>query len=123
MITMGRVRKTGFTIVEMVVVITVIAVLMTLTIFSFGSWRERTAKAEVTTSLTDLATVLKNELNFKNVYPSTLPSNYTAAKGVTVTYSSRSSGTAYCASAVSKSVSSVQLYITNTNPKPSTTSC
>ena len=123
MMTKGWAQNKGFTIIEMVVVITVIAILATLTVFSFGSWRERTATTEVKTSLADLATVLKNELNFNSIYPTTVPSNYTAAKGVTVTYSSRSSGTAYCASAVSKSVTTVKFYITNANPTPSKTSC
>lgn len=124
MVTSRRAQQHGFTIVEIVVMITIIAILATLVSFSFGTWRTRTAKTEVKTSLTDLSTALKNELNFNSKYPASLPSTYTPGKGVTITYSSPSPTYAtYCASATSKAESSVKMYISSSNQVPSTTSC
>lgn len=123
MITKRRAQQHGFTVIEMVVIITVIAILATLVTFSFSSWRSRTAKTEVKTSLTDLASALKNELNFNSKYPASVPTSYTPARGVTITYSSASPYSTYCASATSKSVSTVKMYITSSNPVPSETSC
>lgn len=124
MVTSQRACKHGFTIVEIVVMITITAILVTMVSFAFGSWRVRTAKTEVKASLTDLSTALNNELNFNNKYPSAMPSTYTPGKGVTMTYSSPSPSYAtYCASATSKSESTVKMYISSSNQVPSTTSC
>lgn len=111
----------GFTIVEMIVMVTIIAVLAAITIFAFGAWRSRTATAEVTTALTHLASALKSEQTFNNVYPSSVPSSYQASTGVTITYTNTS--TTYCAKGTSTAVSTVVLYISNTNPVPSGTAC
>ena len=44
-------RRQGFTIVEVIVVIVIIASLALLTVFAFGAWRKRTAKTEMRRSV------------------------------------------------------------------------
>lgn len=113
----------GFTIVEVVIMVTVIALLATITIFGFGSWRARTATTEVKGALTNLATSLKSEMNFNSTYPASVPSTYRPSTGVTITYVMSGGGTAYCARGTSTAVSTVIWYISNTNPTPSQTAC
>ena len=113
----------GFTIVEVLVMVTIIALLATITIFGFGSWRARTATTEVKGALTNLATSLKSEMNFNSAYPSSVPSTYRPSTGVTITYVMSGGGTAYCARGTSVAVTTVVWYITNTKPTPSQTAC
>ena len=116
----------GFTVVELIVVIVIIAGLATITIFAIGSWRTRTAKTEVTHALSSAATALKNHKTFNNGYPvgspPTMPSSYDPASGVTLTYIS-GTATTYCLRGTSTAVTSVVLYITQALTSPTTTAC
>lgn len=111
----------GFTVVELLVVVAVIGVLATITIFAFGSWRARTATTEVKHALTSLSSSLKNELTFNSVYPASVPTTYDASSTVTINY--KSTASTYCASGTSTSVSGVVWYISNTSPTPTKTAC
>lgn len=114
-------KRYGFTIVEILVMVTIIAMLATITVFGFGSWRARTATTEVKGALTNLASSLKNEMNFNSTYPASVPSTYRPSDTVTITYVS--GGTTYCAKGASTAVTSVIWYISDTNPTPSQTAC
>ena len=118
-----NVKQHGFTIVEVIVIITVIAILAAVTVFAFGSWRERTATAEVKDSLTQLSSAITNERNFTNIYPAAVPSNYTPGKGVAITYTANAAGTKYCAKGVSTARTSVVYYVSDTSATPTTTAC
>ena len=121
MVTMYRQRHQGFTIVELLIMVAIIATLATFTIFAFGSWRTRTARTEVKTALSSLSASLKNELTFNNTYPATVPSSYQPSNGVTISY--KSTATSYCASGTSTAVPTVVWYITDASPTPTQTSC
>ena len=120
----GKIQAKGFTVVELLVVITIIVTLTAILVFAFGDWRQRTANTEVKTALTHLAAALKNDLNFDNAYPTTaegVPSSYQPSDGVTISYTSTT--TTYCASGTSTADASVVWYISNTNQVPSKTAC
>ncbi len=114
--------NSAFTIVELIIVITVIAMLAGMTIFAFGSWRSRTATTEVTNALSGVASAMKNELTFTNAYPTSIPSSYSGNSGVTVTYVS-GDATNYCIEGVSKAVTSIKMFISSTNTKPQYGTC
>ena len=119
-----KLRMKGFTVVELLVVIAIIVTLAALLIFAFGDWRVRTADTEVKTALGNLAASLKNDLNFKNAYPTTVqgvPASYKSSDGVTINYTGTT--TTYCASGTSTAESNVVWYISNTNQVPSKTAC
>ena len=107
-------RQYGFTLVELLVVVTVIVVLATITIFAFGSWRQRTAKTEVKSALSAAAAAMKTEKNFGAGYPLALPSSYSPGSGVTVTYKAGGTATSYCLDGVSVAVPSVTMHVTET---------
>lgn len=117
--------RRGFTIVELLVVIAIVVALATITIFAFGSWRQRTAKTEVQNELYTVSSSLKNYLNFNNSYPATLATmQYSGNSNVTLTYTLRPGGTSYCLSATSMAVASVVMYIDSVNgTTPVSTAC
>lgn len=97
--------RRGFTIVELVVVIMIIVALALITVFAFGSWRQRTARTEMKNELNVVSSALKNHLNFNNSYPATLTGlTYQANPNVSITYTLRSGGASYCLDAGSLSV-------------------
>lgn len=116
-------RYAGFTVVELMIVIVIMGILATITVISYGAWRERIATTEVKDSLTQLASAVKNERNFTNNYPTAPPSTYTVGKGVSVTYKANATMTAYCARGSSISRTSIVYYISDANPSPTTTAC
>jgi len=121
----GYKKSRAFTIVELLVVITVIGILAGIVVVSYGSWRTKAAKTEVRSDLTQLAVAMKNEMNFKDGYPTgtTLPSSFTASKDVTVARKSGGTATTYCINAYSNINTSVKYYITNTSTTPTVGTC
>lgn len=109
-------KQRGFTIVELIVVIVVIALLAALAIFSFGSWRQRTAQTEVGNALVHASNALKNEMNFNGVYPTSFPSSLSAVNGVTLELITSADKKSYCINGYSTVVSSVQMSISSTKP-------
>lgn len=114
--------RRGFTIIELLVVITIVVILATITIFAFGSWRKRSAVTEVKFSLSQVASAMKNELNFNNAYPTSVPSTANGSGGVTVTYVSGDAST-YCIEGVSKAVPTVKMFIRSDSPTPQMGTC
>jgi prepilin-type N-terminal cleavage/methylation domain-containing protein len=100
----------GFTLVEILVIIAVIAILVTLTIVAAGEWRKSTAETEVKSDLNSLVGAMESARNFGTGYPTSIPSTFTASTNVTVTYDSGDTSN-YCVEAVSKSVTTVKYYV------------
>lgn len=115
-------RTSGFTIVELIIIVVIIALLATITSFGIGSWRSRTATTEVKNALKSVGTAMRNAKNFGSGYPASIPSTYSPQTGVTVTYMS-GSATAYCVRGTSVDVSSVVYYMSNSYSEPKTTAC
>lgn len=93
----------GFTIVELLVVIVVIAILAGVVIVGYGAWRNDIATSSVKNDLTAALTSMDSARSFsEDGYPTSLPNTYTTSKGVTVTYKF---GTAkgFCVEGVSES--------------------
>lgn len=123
---MATKHKNGFTIVELLVVIAVIGLLATLTIFAFGSWRARTAKTEVQNDLRNSNSAANNYRTFNNVFPdaSTFVTIYTPSRNVTLTYTLRSGNASYCLKGQSTAEPTVIWYVDSlVSLEPTTTAC
>lgn len=115
-------RTHGFTIVELLVIVGVLAILAGIVTFSFGQWRAGTARTEVKNDLKAFSTAMENARNFQNSYPTSAPSSFTASENVTVTLES-ATATAYCAEGSSKVVPGVVYKVQNGSGDPVSGSC
>ncbi len=111
----------GFTIVELLIVIVVIGILATISVFAFGNWRERVATNEVKSDLKGVQTAMESARNFSNQYPLTQPSTFSASNGVTLGYTSN--GTTYCVDARSKSRTNIVYRVTDAIKEPQAGNC
>ena len=105
-------KHKGFTVVELIIVIVVIGILAGITVIGYGAWRERTAKTEVMSDLRNIASLMKNELNFNNTYPTSIPSSYKASPNVVVEMI-QSPNSAYCINAYHKQKSTIYYSISS----------
>jgi prepilin-type N-terminal cleavage/methylation domain-containing protein len=85
----------GFTIVELLVVITVVGIIAGIAVVSYGSWRKGLAVDQVTSELNGVASAMENARNFNNTYPTAIPTTFKSTKDVTLTYVSGNDKT-YC---------------------------
>lgn len=83
-------KKNGFTIVELMIVIVVIAILAGIAIFGYASWRSSTIETALSSDLSSAASAMKQELNFNNTYPTTIPKSYRGSTGISVKWVSSS---------------------------------
>ena len=68
---MGIKQARGFTIVELAVVVLVLGILVSLSVFAWNGWRERTAVNVLKSDLSGAAAQLASDLQWKNTYPET----------------------------------------------------
>lgn len=101
----------GFTIVEIIVVITVIGLLAGLTFVGYGAWRSSALSAKVKNDLQSAAAAMETERAFGDGYPESVPSSFTPSEGVTLTGGS-ADGATYCIAGSSTEDPSVVFHIT-----------
>lgn len=103
-------RNKGFTIIELITVITVIGILAGITIVSYGTWRTTTAQNEVKSNLSGVVSAMESSRNFNSGYPLSIPSTIPANPNVTLVYV-RGSATDYCVTGTSTVVNTVVYYV------------
>jgi|GEM_PF-1784856 len=93
-----HILKQGFTIIELVIVISIIAILATITIVGYNGWRNTALAAQIKNDLNGEATAMESYRQFNNQYPTSLSSltTFTASANDVLTLSSDSTTTNYC---------------------------
>lgn len=107
-------RRYGFTLVELMVIIAVIAILAGISVVGYGGWRERSAANEVKSDLINGANALQARLNFDSTYPATqseFDSIYDSTDSVNIEYILRAEDDTYCLNGQSLARPSVQWMI------------
>lgn len=127
----SKTHTSGFTLVELILVIVVIGILAAITIVGFGSWRTRTAETEVKSDASNLQAGMEDARNRSNTYPvfsvgtkfdgtNTTKDIFSQSKYVEATYREGNS-TYFCIDVQSKSVTTVQMFLDtrggNTTPQ------
>lgn len=106
-------RDQGFTLIEFFVVITVLAILVTITVSYIGDWRARSAQTEVKNGLYNVAAAMEDARNFGTGYPAAIPGTYTAAPTPNVSVQlMTSTPTSFCINGWSTTRSDVRFYTT-----------
>jgi len=107
-------RHAAFTIVELIVVISVIAILATVMTLSYGAWQNQTAGNAVKSDLANAASLMESTRTFSGAYPvapTTLASiGFAASNNVTLTLYGTDSKI-FCINGTSSVSSTVQFYI------------
>ena len=102
-------RSSGFTIVELLIVIVVIAILAALSYVGYTSVSSRAAEATVQSDVANASKKLQTIGVHTGSYPSALPSEIKASGDNTIHYAQTGSGTGYCLT-VTSSKSNVKAY-------------
>lgn len=119
---MNRLRASGFTIVEVLIVVVVIAILAAVTIFSYNAItrnaNEAAMKSDLKTATSELGLFF-----FENKrYPSdAVEAGLEASKGNTLTYVRDGAG--YCVEVTSTSLSGASFFVTQDQQVPEDGSC
>ena len=104
-------KNSGFTIVELLVVIVVIGILTAVSVVGYGSWRKSVDSAAVKSDLVAASNAMESYKNFNNGYPITIPTTVTASSSVTLTMYPGGTATSYCIDGASNGNSTIAFYI------------
>lgn len=102
----------GFSLVELLVVISTIGILATITIVGYGSWQKSITTSQLQSDLNGAATAMEDYRNFNDVYPSTLPTTFKPSDKVNLVVTG--GGSLYCIDATSTKDASLKYYIDST---------
>lgn len=119
-----RIKRTGFTIVELIVVIAVIGILSTVVIASYGAWELSVADTSVKADLDAVKTSMADYRNFNSGYPTAIPTTFTPSEHSQIQYMG-GDGQTYCVRGSSTRETSVIWYLktTGTESSVSKTAC
>lgn len=94
-------NESGFTIIELVIVIAVIGILSSIAFVSYNGWKQSTTVAQLKSDLNGVAAAMENYRTFNNTYPvpTSLPSTFVPSSGVTITPVGIGTATTYCVNA------------------------
>lgn len=105
----------GFTLVEVLIAIVVIAILAGIGMVGYGEWRKDVVTKELQADLRSASAAMEQEKNFKNVYPATLPSSY-KSNTANISVYVQNAGAEFCLEAAS-SQPPLKFYIHSTEQK------
>ncbi len=112
----------GFTLVELLVVISVIGVLSGFIIVGYSNWSKSLIVTQLKSDLSGAAAAMENTRNFQNYYPTSIPeSTFKPSQDVDISVSS--DGEVYCIGAISLKDSSLNFFIMNGDNSPRAGKC
>ncbi len=119
----GR-RVGGFTVVELIIVVSVIAILAAIVVVSYGSWRTRINSSVVRSDLIAAATAMENSRNQDGAYPTSLPTTFSPSKNVVITVIG-ATDKAFCLNGTYSTAPTIQYYTDETikSAEPKTGTC
>ncbi len=104
--------RSAFTIVELIVVISAIAILAIITIVSYGAWRTQIATNSVKSDLGNAASAMESARTFASAYPLTIPSTFVTSTSNTITLTLPDTKS-FCIDGVTTQSTSINYYIDN----------
>jgi prepilin-type N-terminal cleavage/methylation domain-containing protein len=123
---MRRIIFSGFTIVELLIVIVVVSVVMTSSIISYTSWQHTVSGKAVRSDIQQAITGLEDHKNFKGSYPPNLAgTGFAASSSVAVTLSTNAPSIGVYSNLTPDQQAQLFLNVCNANmfSTPNNTSC
>lgn len=102
----------GFTIIELLVTISVIGILASIGIVSYTGYRNSVIETQIKSDLNGVATAMENSKNFNNSYPVAVPNEFIPSDGTELAVWA-ADATTYCVDATSTQNTSIEYYIDN----------
>lgn len=100
----------GFTIVELMIVIVMMTVLAAITYVTYDNWERNAITTQIKSDLNNTAIAMENARTFSNVYPTVIPSSISASDGVVLTGGGFASGKKFCVNAISSKDPAIGYY-------------
>ncbi len=113
--------RSGFTIVELIVVIAVIAILAGVVLVSYGAWRNSVATNSLKSDLVHAASAMESSRTFSNAYPMTLPTSFSPSANNTVVLTAPDTKS-FCIDGTTTQSASITYYIDNVTQAKGATS-
>lgn len=107
-------HHSGFTLIELMVVVAVLAILTGVSVIGYGKWRESIAQKEVQSDLQMAAAAMESAKNFSSDYPSTLPNTFSLSPNVVVEMTTQPAGK-FCINGYSKTNKAVRMSVFSDN--------
>ena len=89
----------SFTLVELIITVGVIAIIASIAIVSYGTWKSRISVTQLKNDLSNAASAMETARTFGDTYPSSIPTNFSASNGVTLSGGAQNSGKNFCITA------------------------
>lgn len=115
-------QRTGFTIVELLVVIIVIAILAVVIVVAFNGITRRANVADLQTSMKAVVKAMESDKSTTGSYPSSIPGSLIVSTGIKLNYFSGDPNN-YCINGTSRSDSNMKMFVSNTDTEPKYGTC
>ena len=90
-------KSHGFTLVELLITITIIGTLASIGVVSYGNYQKSMKESQLKSDLNGIATAMENARTFGDKYPTVLPDTFTPSQNVILSpVSTNTSKTTYC---------------------------
>lgn len=80
---MKNTKQQAYSLIELMVIITVIGILATISTVSYSNWRKSTTETQIKNDLNMAAAAMEDARNFDNNYPGSLPTTFNPSSQVT----------------------------------------
>lgn len=107
-------KPRGFTLVELMIVIAVLAIIAGITVIGYGKWQESLAAKTVQSDLQILASAMESAKNFGSDYPSTIPNTFTPSASTVVEMTTQPTGQ-FCINGYHKTQTAVRMSVSSDN--------
>ena len=77
-------NSAGFTLIELIVCVIIIAILASVSVIGYNKWNESINRSKIETDLRQAASSMENYKSNNNSYPDSLPESFEPSEGVTV---------------------------------------
>lgn len=110
-------KRSGFTIVEVAVVIAVIGILTVVTVVGYNGWTKRVIETQIKSDLNGASSAMESYRTFNDKYSDSIPTTFKPSQDIVLSGGGLGGGIEFCIDASSQKDSSIHYYIDQDNSK------